>query len=611
MSKEDNASKNQVGLRNRMPSNFEKTKDVKGTLKRVWLYMSKYKLLLLLVVVFVLLYVICSMATSLMLTPIVDDYIAPLITSDTPEVYRVGLLKMLLILTCLAVGTGIFQYIQSRIMIYVSQNTVAKMRTDLFAKLEKLPINYLDKHKSGDLMSRVTNDLDNVSFMLNNCFNKIIQGFLTIILSLAFMFIISPILTFISLLMIPVILFIVKKVNDISRKQFVKQQNCLGAVNSFVEEHLSSQKVVKAFNREEKVKDNFNEVNEKLKKEGFKAQAYAAIVMPLMNSISNINMAITCVFAGVMTINGSISIGNIVTFIKIDQGFIDPFIEVAQQFNLIQAGLAGAERMFQIIDEDVENFEVGEKIRDVYGHIEFKNVKFSYNKDIPVIKGISFEVQPGEVIAVVGPTGNGKTTIINLLTRFYDIDSGEILLDGKNIKDINKQSLRNILGVVLQDTVLFSDTVNNNIRFGKLDATDEEIEKVAKFVSIDKFIERLPERYNTLLSEDATNISVGQRQLINIARVVLNDPKILVLDEATSNVDTRTEIKIQEAMTNLLKGRTSIVIAHRLSTIRNADKILVINDGQILEAGTHNELIAKRGSYFEMYNGMFNEPIEE
>lgn len=505
--------------------------------------------------------------------------------------------------------TAIFSYIQSKLMIKVSQTVVAGMRTDLFNKIEKLPIHYFDTHPTGELMSRIVNDIDNVSIALNTSVNQVISGILMVIATLVTMFVISPVLAMISILTLPVMMLVVRKIANINKKQFIKSQESLAEVNSYIEEYVSGQKVIKAFNKEKAVKDNFKIKNEKLRKEGFLAQAIAGIVMPAMGSLSNISTAITAIVAGILAINGKISIGTIALYTRFSKEFSRPINEITNQFNVIQAGIAGAERCFEIIDEKEEFPEnIGKpEIGKVNGHVEFKNVCFGYNKEKMILKNINLEAKPGQTIAIVGPTGAGKTTIINLVTRFYDVNSGEILIDGKNIKDISKESLREALGIVLQDTVMFNETVKENIRFGKLDATDEEVIQAAKLANAHSFIKRLPQGYDTILSDDAGNISKGQAQLLNIARVILNNPQILVLDEATSNVDTRMEVKIQEAMNKLLEGRTSFVIAHRLSTIRNADKIIVVNDGQIKEEGTHEELIAKKGIYYTMYTGIFEE----
>ena len=597
------------GGRGPMSVNLDKAKDSKGTIRRVMTYLQSHKVTLIFVFIFIVLYVACNLITSVMLKPIIDDYIVPIIQNPEDEGLKVAFTWMLALYIGIVLLTTLFSFLQSKLMIKVAQIAVADMRKDLFAKIEKLPIHYFDTNPTGELMSRIVNDIDNVSIALNTSINQIISGILTVISTLVTMIVVSPILALISLLTLPIMLVVVKKIAEFNKKQFVKSQESLADVNSYIEEYVSGQKVIKAFNKEEDVKNNFRDKNEKLRKEGFLAQAVAGIVMPAMGSISNISTAITAVVSGILAINGKISVGTIAIYTRFSKEFSRPINEITNQFNVIQAGIAGAERCFQIIDEDVEFPDnVGKpKIKDVKGHVEIKNVYFGYEEGKPILKNINIEAKPGEMIAIVGPTGAGKTTIINLLTRFYDVDKGEILIDGKNIKDLSKESLREALGIVLQDTVMFNETVKENIRFGKLDATDEQIIEAAELANAHSFIKRLPHGYDTVLSDDAGNISKGQAQLLNIARVILNNPQVLVLDEATSNVDTRMEVKIQEAMNKLLKGRTSFVIAHRLSTIRNADKIIVINEGQIKEQGTHEELIAKQGIYYTMYTGIFNE----
>ncbi len=592
-----------------MSVNFDKAKDSKGTIRRIMKYLDAHKVTLIFVVIFIVLYVACNLITSIMLKPIIDDYIVPMIKKPEDGNLKIAFIQILAVYIGVIILTTIFSFLQSKLMIKVAQNAVAKMREDLFAKIEKLPIHYFDVNPTGELMSRIVNDIDNVSIALNTSINQIISGVLTVIATLVTMVALSPILALISILTLPVMLVVVKKIAEFNKKQFIKSQESLASVNSYIEEYVSGQKVIKAFNKEEDIKDGFKEKNEKLRKEGFLAQAVAGIVMPAMGSLSNISTAITAVVSGILAINGQISIGTIAIYTRFSKEFSRPINEITNQFNVIQAGIAGAERCFQIIDEEVEFPEnVGKpEIGKVKGHVEIKNVYFGYEKDKPILKDINIEAKPGQTIAIVGPTGAGKTTIINLLTRFYDINQGEILIDGKDIREISKESLREALGIVLQDTVMFNETVKENIRFGKLDATDEEIINAAKLANAHSFIKRLPHGYDTVLSDDAGNISKGQAQLLNIARVILNNPQVLVLDEATSNVDTRMEVKIGEAMNSLLKGRTSFVIAHRLSTIRNADKIIVINEGQIKEQGTHEELIAKRGMYYTMYTGIFEE----
>lgn len=592
---------------------FEKPKDTKQTVKRLWRYLKQSKVLLITVIILVILTAVIDMASIYVLAPIIDDYIMPMVENKGASEYVVGLAKMIGIFLGLDIAYVVCNYISSKIMIKVSQNTVMTMRNELVEKIEKLPIRYFDTHPHGELMSRITNDMDNLSNTLNSSVTQIISGFCTLILALIAMFSINVAMSLISIVIIPIIAVVVVSISKITRRQFVKQQECLAKVNGYVEEYISGQKVIKAFNKENDVIAGFDEVNETLRKEGFKAQFTSGAIMPISSAINQIGTAFTMVLAGIFAVQGKISIGNIVSFNKFSNHFGRPINEIANQFNVIQSGLAGAERMFNIMDEEEEYPDNVDKelLTKVRGHVEFRNVSFGYNPNKLVIKNFNLEANPGETIALVGPTGAGKTTIINLLTRFYDVTEGEILIDGKNIKYIDKYSLREALGIVLQDTVMFSERVKENIRYGKLEATDEEIKEAAKLANAHQFIKRLPQGYDTLLAEDGGNISVGQRQLLNISRVILNDPDILILDEATSNVDTRTEVHVQDAMNKLLDGRTSFVIAHRLSTIHNADKIVVINHGEIVEQGTHDELIEKEGMYYTMYTGMFDSIEEE
>ena len=586
---------------------FEKPKDTKKTVKRLWEYLKQSKALLITVIFLVVLAAVIDMASIYVLAPIIDDYIMPMVANNGASIYVSGLAKMIAIFMVLNISYGICSYISSKIMIKISQNTVMTMRNELVQKIEKLPIKYFDTHPHGELMSRITNDMDNLSNTLNTSITQIISGIASLILSLIAMLNINVILSLISFVIIPIISVVVMKISKITRRQFIKQQECLAEVNGYIEEYISGQKVVKAFNKEEDVVRNFEEVNTKLKNEGFKAQFTSGAIMPISAAINHIGTAATMVVSGILAIKGRITIGNIVAFNKFSSHFGRPINEIANQFNVIQSGLAGAERMFNIMDEDEEYPDNvnKDKLTQVRGHVEFRNVSFGYDENKLVIKNFNLEANPGETIALVGPTGAGKTTIINLLTRFYDVNEGEILIDGKNIKELDKYSLREALGIVLQDTVMFSESVKDNIRYGKLEASDEEIKEAAKLANAHQFIKRLPQGYDTMLAEDGGNISVGQRQLLNISRVILNDPDILILDEATSNVDTRTEVHVQDAMNKLLEGRTSFVIAHRLSTIHNADKIVVINSGEIAEQGTHDELIKKQGIYYTMYTGMF------
>lgn len=592
-----------------MSVNLDKAKDSKTTIKRLLEYLNDSKKYLIIVIVFLVLYVILSISQSLILQPIIDDYIIPLLQNPEDSEYKIGCIRMIVILFVISLATAACSLIQSKIMITVSQKTVKKLRDEVFKKIEKLPIKYFDTHPHGELMSRIVNDIDNISIALNTSINQLISGVLTLILTLVIMFIISPTLSIISLLSLPICLIIVSKIAGYNKKQFIKQQEALADVNGYIEEYVSGQRVIKAFNKEADVLEEFSRRNETLKKNGFMAQTVAGMIMPIMGNISNITTAITTVVAGILCIKGKITLGTITIFSKFSKEYSRPITEISNQFNVIQSGIAGAERIFEILDEQEEYPEnLGKpQIGKIEGHVEFKDVYFGYKKGKNILKDINIEAKPGETIALVGPTGAGKTTTINLLARFYDVTKGAILIDGKDIREVEKDSLRDSLGIVLQDTVLFSGTVRENIRYGKLDATDEEVIEAAKLADAHSFIKRLPNGYDTIISEDAGNISKGQAQLINIARVILNNPQILVLDEATSNVDTRMEVKIQKAMNQLLEGRTSFVIAHRLSTIINSDKILVVNDGRIVEQGNHDQLISKKGIYYKMYTGIFSD----
>ena len=592
-----------------MNVSLDRAKDSKGTIKRLMKYLENHKKGFVIVIIFIILYVLANLATSILLQPIIDQYIVPMIQIPGESSYLWGFIRMVGIYIGVTICAALFSYIQSKTMLNIAQQAVKDMRKDLFDKIQKLPIKYFDTHPHGELMSRIVNDIDNISIALNTSVNQIISGALTLIGTLIAMIVISPTLAIISILSLPIMLLIVSKIAKVNKKQFKKGQQALAEVNGYIEEYVSGQKVIKAFNREEKVKEDFDTRNLKLRKEGFLAQAIAGIVMPLMGGLSNVVTAITAMVSGILAVKGVISVGTIALYTKFSKEFSRPITEITNQFNVIQSGIAGAERCFEILDEEVEFKEnIGKPdIGKIKGHVELKNVYFGYDENKMILKDINVEAKPGQTIAIVGPTGAGKTTMMNLLMRFYDVNKGQILIDGKDIRDVSKESLRNAIGIVLQDTVMFHETVRENIRFGKLDSTEEEIIQAAKLANAHSFIKRLPHGYDTILSEDAGNISKGQAQLLNIARVILNNPQILVLDEATSNVDTRMELKIQEAIQELLKGRTSFVIAHRLSTIVNADIILVVNDGRIVEKGSHIELMNQKGIYYRMYTGIFEE----
>jgi len=529
----------------------------------------------------------------------IDYYIIP---RDFP-----GLLKIVLLLIAAYVLSALANWLQMYLMVDVSQKTVFKIRKDVFDKLQSLPLKFFDSNTRGELMSRLTNDIDNISNTLNSSSTQIISSIISITGTVIMMLYLSPILTFINMLIIPVMLFITGKIAKRSRKYFLNQQAALGKLNGMIEESISGQRVIKVFTREEKQIEEFNKSNEELKNIGIKALILSGFIPPLMNLLNNINFAFIAGVGGWLAVREIITIGVIASFINYSKQFTRPINELANQINMFQTAIAGAERVFEIMDESPEKEDEKDAIRlsNISGKVDFENVTFSYDKKTPVLKNINLHINPGETIALVGPTGAGKTTIINLLTRFYDIDEGLIKIDGTDIRKINRKSLRSSLGIVLQDAYLFSESVRENIRYGRLDASDEEVEEAAKLANAHKFIKRLPQGYDTVLSEEASNLSQGQRQLITIARAILANPSILILDEATSSVDTRTELHIQEAMLNLMKGRTSFVIAHRLSTIRDADQIVVINDGKIIEKGKHDELLKQRGFYYNLYMTQF------
>lgn len=576
-----------------------KPKNLKATLLRLWDYLKYQKIKLILVIIMVIISSLLMLAGPYLIGVAIDYYIIP---RDFP-----GLLKIVLLLIAAYVLSALANWLQMYLMVDVSQKTVFKIRKDVFDKLQSLPLKFFDSNTRGELMSRLTNDIDNISNTLNSSSTQIISSIISITGTVIMMLYLSPILTFINMLIIPVMLFITGKIAKRSRKYFLNQQAALGKLNGIIEESISGQRVIKVFTREEKQIEEFNKSNEELKNIGIKALILSGFIPPLMNLLNNINFAFIAGVGGWLAVREIITIGVIASFINYSKQFTRPINELANQINMFQTAIAGAERVFEIMDESPEKEDEKDAIRlsNISGKVDFENVTFSYDKKTPVLKNINLHINPGETIALVGPTGAGKTTIINLLTRFYDIDEGLIKIDGTDIRKINRKSLRSSLGIVLQDAYLFSESVRENIRYGRLDASDEEVEEAAKLANAHKFIKRLPQGYDTVLSEEASNLSQGQRQLITIARAILANPSILILDEATSSVDTRTELHIQEAMLNLMKGRTSFVIAHRLSTIRDADQIVVINDGKIIEKGKHDELLKQRGFYYNLYMTQF------
>ncbi len=576
-----------------------KPRDAKNTLKRLWWYLSEHKIRLFLVLFLVAITSVLTLVGPYLIGKAIDNYIIPRDFN--------GLFRLLILMAAIYVLMSLFTWLQSRTMINVAQLTIRNMRKDAFDKLQILPVSFFDARPRGDIMSRLTNDIDLINNALSSSLTQIFSSIITLIGTVILMLWLSPLLTGVSMITVPIMLITTNIVTRHTRRYFSEQQRVLGMLNGFAEENISGQKVVKAFVREAKEIERFEVTNQELKNVGIKAQIYSGIMGPLMNVLNNIGFAIVALSGGWLAVKQIITIGTIAAFINYTRQFTRPLNELANQINTIQSAIASAERLFEIMDEPPEPPDPPDAIelKSVKGDVEFRNVSFSYKSDEAVLKNISFHAHPGQTIALVGPTGAGKTSIINLLARFYDPDSGDIFIDGYNIQKITRKSLRSSLGIVLQDTYLFSESVKDNIRYGRLDATDEEVKAAARLANAEQFILNLPQGYDTILSEDGGDLSQGQRQLLAIARAILADPAILILDEATSSVDTRTEQHIQEAMYKLMKGRTSFVIAHRLSTIRKADMILVIDDGEIIERGNHVQLLKQKGFYYNLYMSQF------
>jgi ATP-binding cassette subfamily B multidrug efflux pump len=520
---------------------------------------------------------------------------------------RAGLLSIVLWMLAAYLGSWLAQVGQSVIMADVSQKVMRTLRRDLFEHLQTLSLRFFDRHPHGELMSRLTNDLDAISRVISQNATELFSGMITLVGVVVMMFALNFWMALASMIVLPLMTWLVGYVGKRTRSGYREYQVRIGQLNGQLEEMFSAQRVITAFGQEASVIDHFDEANEQACAVGVRAQTYSMLIPPLMGILSNANIAIVAGLGGWMTLRGWTSVGTIASFISYSQTFANPLRHLGDLYNQIQSAIAGAERVFEIIDQVPELQDAPDAIAldEIAGEVVFNQVDFAYVPGIPVLKKVSLTAKPGQTIALVGPTGAGKTTIVNLLTRFYDIDSGSVTIDGVDIRHVKKADLRRQLGIVLQDTFLFAESVMENIRYGRLDATGEECIAAAKLANADQFIRRLPQGYDTPLSERAGNLSQGQRQLLAIARAILADPGILVLDEATSSVDTRTEKHIQEAMLRLMEGRTSFVIAHRLSTIRDADEILVLNDGEIIERGTHEELLAQRGFYHNLYMSQF------
>ena len=583
-----------------------KSKNSKQTVLRIWNYLGIYKIGLLVSLIAVI-------ATSLLATFIpwlfakaIDDYILQFDYS--------GAIKIGVFIIGIAVLTSTVRFVSRYTMAVISQKTVKKIRKDAFDKLQNLPVNYFDTNQPGEIVSRITNDVDLISNSLASVTLELMNSIITLVASLIFMFIINWALAILVIVFVPLMAIFTMKIAKITKKGFVSQQKHLAALNSIVEENISGLKVVKLYSQEEDLIEEFSNKNTQLRKAGFKAQVYSGIIMPVINFLNDLIYLVIVAIGGLLLITGkvAITVGDIAAITSYARAFIRPIANIAQLFNTLQQGIAGAERVFKLIDEEDEYIGDGEvEVAKFKGCVKFDDVTFSYVKGTPVLKHISFEAEVGKSIAIVGPTGSGKTTIINLLNRFYDIDSGTIEIDHKNILEYKKDDLRKKIGVVLQDTHLFGGTVYDNVIYGDLSATREEVIEASKMANSHDFIMKLPKGYESEVYEGGQNFSQGERQLISIARTILSNPDILILDEATSNVDTRTESHIQESMRLLMEGRTSFVIAHRLQTIRNAHKIIVIHDGELIESGTHLELLNHKGFYYELYTTQFHDIIKD
>lgn len=580
----------------------EKPKNLKHTLRRLWSFFRYERKKLIITFILILISGLLGISVPFLIGKAIDAMFPGEFLVDF-ESLRI----VVLVLISVYIIDNILVFLQEYIVAGIAQRVVFNLRERLFDKLQSLPIMFFDIHTHGEIMSRLTNDIDNVSVTVSQTTVQIMSSMVNILGSLVMMIYLSPLMTLASLITVPMVYILTRFVASRTKLYFRTQQKTLGNLNGHIEESIAGIHVVKAFNNEEKVVNEFKRQNDILRDVGVKAQIWSGFLMPIMNVINNFGFAVIAILGGSLAVKGMITIGVIASFISYSKQFTRPLNELANTFNTLQSGIAGAERVFEILDEleEREDSEDAITIESIKGEVEFKNVYFEYEEGEPVLKDISFKVEAGANIALVGPTGAGKTTIVNLLTGFYDIKKGKILIDGVNIKDYKKDSLRKIFGMVLQDTYLFSGTIKENIRYGNLEASDEEIRGAAILARADDFIENLPLGYDTLINEGGTNLSQGQRQLIAISRAILSNPFILILDEATSSVDTRTELKIQEAMVKLMENRTTFIIAHRLSTIKDADTIMVIDNGQIVEAGNHEELLKRKGHYYNLYQSQF------
>lgn len=576
-----------------------KAKNTKGTVMRVWNYMGYQKAALTFVILLVFSTTLLGLLGPYLMGVIIDQYIVPKDLNGTA--------RMCMLLIAIYGITVFLTWLQTFVMVNVALKTIQKIRQDIFEKIQTLSLRFFDVRSQGDLMSRVTNDIDNLNQALTQSVVQIISSALTFIGVTIAMFALDWILAIVTLITVPIMFFVTKKLVAYSGKNFAKRQKDLGELNGFIEEAITGADVTTLYGKEKETVQNFNKINEQLRVSATKADTFSAFIFPSMNFINNLGMGLVIGTGSVMVLNGMTTVGVIAAFINYSRQFSRPLSQFATLMNTIQAAVAGGERVFEVMDEvpEIKNKKDAFVVQNLQGHVALENVSFGYEENKTILKEVSLKARPGETIALVGPTGSGKTTIINLLTRFYDIQQGQIHIDGKNIKEYDMNSLRSKIGVVLQDTYLFAGTIMDNIRYGRLDASDEEVINAAKAASAHSFIKHLPNQYETKIASEGSNLSQGQKQLLAIARAILADADILILDEATSNIDTRTELQIQEGLNNLMRGRTSFVIAHRLKTIEKADQILVIKDGSIIEKGNHGSLMEDRGFYFDLYTSQF------
>jgi ATP-binding cassette subfamily B multidrug efflux pump len=588
-----------MGRGPRLSAKIERAKDPRSALIRLIPYIGYFRKSLVLVLIFVLIYTLLGLAGPYLMGVAIDRFIS----TKNPA----GLGKIALLMLSIYLLNNVFQAVANWIMAGISQKALMRMRKDLFEHLQTLPLKFFDRNPAGELMSRLTNDIDAINQAVSQNVIALVASILSMAGIIIAMFVLNRWLALASLLVVPIMFWFTNFVARYTRKGFQELQKHLGEINSVMEETISGEKVIKAFRRNESALEAFRKCNRDVYRAGIYANTYALLLMPLTNVLGNFFVIVLASTGGWLALRGLVSVGVIATFISYGQNFINPLRQIANLYNTIQAALAGAERVFEIIDtpSEVDDAPDAVSLESIKGYVRFENVSFGYNPGTTVIKNMTMEAKAGEILALVGPTGAGKTTIINLLTRFYEIDGGGVSVDGSDIRGIRKADLRGHLGLVLQDTFLFADTVMENIRYGRMDATDDDCIEAAKLADADHFIRQLPEGYDTNLAERASNLSQGQRQLLAIARAILANPSILILDEATSSVDTRTEANIQKALLRIMEGRTSFVIAHRLSTIRNANKVIVINNGEIVETGTHQELLDRRGFYHHLYMSQF------